>query len=182
MVPTKWASRCTTYFHIWTGFLRTWVRVTSRERDSIRTWKRWRPGIRVGGTGHDGWLLLDSEERPPWRWVFQEFEEAEVQALKVEQWWGNMQFTWAYLYHCPPFSLQYSMFLLGNKYMLLEKIVSPKNIFRIVCVDKNHLIMPQNCNRFRHKIWFFFKSTLHKNLTWERKTDFISWFSSAKLP
>ena len=26
-----WASRCTTYFHIWTGFLRTWVQwVTSR--------------------------------------------------------------------------------------------------------------------------------------------------------
>ena len=40
-----WASICTTYFHIWTGFLRTWVQwVTSRGRDSIRTWKRWRPG------------------------------------------------------------------------------------------------------------------------------------------
>ena len=43
--------RCTTYFHIWTGFLRTWVQwVTSRGRDSIRTWKRWRPGIRVAET------------------------------------------------------------------------------------------------------------------------------------
>ena len=51
-----WASRCTTIFHIWTGFLKTWVQwVTSRGRDSRRTWKRWRPGIRVTGT-HSRWL------------------------------------------------------------------------------------------------------------------------------
>ena len=51
-----WASRCTSYFHIWTGFLRTWVQwVTSRGRDSIRTWKRWRQGIRVAGT--QSWWL-----------------------------------------------------------------------------------------------------------------------------
>ena len=36
--------------------LRTWVQwVTSRGRDSIRTWKRWRPGIRVAGT--QSWWL-----------------------------------------------------------------------------------------------------------------------------
>ena len=36
-----WASRCTSYFHIWTCFRETWVQwVTSRGRDSIRTWKR----------------------------------------------------------------------------------------------------------------------------------------------
>ena len=46
-----WVSRCTTYFHIWTGFLRTWVQwVTSQGRDSLRTWKRWRLGIRVART------------------------------------------------------------------------------------------------------------------------------------
>ena len=37
------------------------------------------------GHSHDGWLLLESEERPPCRWAFQEFEETEVQALKFEQ-------------------------------------------------------------------------------------------------
>ena len=46
-----WTSRCTTNFHIWTGFLRTRLQwVTSKGRDSIRTWKRWRPGIRVPRT------------------------------------------------------------------------------------------------------------------------------------
>ena len=29
------------------------------------------------------------------------------------------------------------------------------NIFRMICVDKNQLIMPQKCNRFCQKIWFF---------------------------
>ena len=39
---TTWASICTTYFPIWTGFLRTWVQwVTSTGRDSIKNWKRW---------------------------------------------------------------------------------------------------------------------------------------------
>ena len=39
------------------------------------------------GRSHDGWLLLEFEERPPCRWAFQEFEETEFQALKFEQWW-----------------------------------------------------------------------------------------------
>ena len=48
--------KSTTYFHIWTGFLRIWVQwVTSRGRDSTRTWKRWRPGIRVAET--QSWWL-----------------------------------------------------------------------------------------------------------------------------
>ena len=47
-------------FHIWTDFLRTWVQwVTSREGDSIRTRKRWRPGIRVTGT--QSWWLATVE-------------------------------------------------------------------------------------------------------------------------
>ena len=50
--------------------------------------------------------LLESEERPPYRWAFQEFEEMEVQALKFEQWRSNMQFTCNSLYQWPPFSLQ----------------------------------------------------------------------------
>ena len=40
-----------------------------------------------------------------------------------------------------------------------QNIFSLKNIFRMICVDKHLLIMPQKCNRFCHKIWFFFKST-----------------------
>ena len=36
-----------------------------------------------------------------------------------------------------------------------KNIFSPKNIFRMICVDKNQTIIPQKCNRFCHKIWFF---------------------------
>ena len=36
-----------------------------------------------------------------------------------------------------------------------QNIFSLKNIFRMICVDKNQLIMPQKCNRFCQKIWFF---------------------------
>ena len=36
-----------------------------------------------------------------------------------------------------------------------QNIFSLKNIFRMICVDKNQLIMPQKCNRFCHKILFF---------------------------
>ena len=55
-LAATWTSGCTTYFHIWAGFLRTWVQwVTSWGRDSIRAWKRWKPGIRVAGT--QSWWL-----------------------------------------------------------------------------------------------------------------------------
>ena len=51
-----WASRCTTYSCICTGFLITWVQwVMSKGRNSIRTWKRWRPSTRV--TGMQSWWL-----------------------------------------------------------------------------------------------------------------------------
>ena len=153
-----WSSRCTTIFKYrpisWEPGLNEW---RTAGRDSIRTWKRWRPGIRVAGT-QSWWLTTTGIWRdPPCRWVFQEFEETQVQALKFEQWWNNMQFTCIYLYQCPPFSLQWSMFLSGNQYMLLAKHFFLLKTF--ICVDKNQLIMPQKCNRFRHKIWFFFKST-----------------------
>ena len=36
-----------------------------------------------------------------------------------------------------------------------QNIFSLKNIFRMICVDKNQLIMPQKCNQFCHKIRFF---------------------------
>ena len=36
-----------------------------------------------------------------------------------------------------------------------QNIFSLKNRFRMICVDKNQLIMPQKCNGFCHKIWFF---------------------------
>ena len=58
------------------------------------------------GRSQDGWLLLEFEERSPCCWAFQEFEETEVQALKFEQCWSNMQFMCTYLYQCPLFSLQ----------------------------------------------------------------------------
>ena len=52
------------------------------------------------GRSHDGWIQLESEQRPPSRWAFQEFEETEVQTLKFEQWWSNMHFTRTYLNRC----------------------------------------------------------------------------------
>ena len=36
-----------------------------------------------------------------------------------------------------------------------QNIFSLKNIFWMVCVDKNQQIMAQKCNRFCQKIWFF---------------------------
>ena len=36
-----------------------------------------------------------------------------------------------------------------------QNIFSLKNKFRMICVDKNQLIMPQKYNRFSQKIWFF---------------------------
>ena len=61
---------------------------------------------RYQGHWNDGWILLESEERPPCRSAFQEFEETEVQTLKFEQWWSNIQFTCTYLYQCSPFNSQ----------------------------------------------------------------------------
>ena len=59
----------------------------------------------------------------------------------------------------------YLMFLSGNQYTLLAKhLFSLKNIFRMICVDKNRLIMPQKCNWFCQKIWFFFNQPCKK--TW----------------
>ena len=45
-----------------------------------------------------------------------------------------------------------------------QNIFSLKNIFRMICVDKNQLIMPQKCNRFCQKIWFF--SNQSRKKTW----------------
>ena len=58
------------------------------------------------GHSHDDWLLLESEKRPPCHWALQGLEETEVQALKFEQWWSNMQIYVYLLYQYPPFSLQ----------------------------------------------------------------------------
>ena len=63
-----------------------------------------------------------------------------------------------------------------------QNIFSLKNIFRMICVDKNQPIIPQKCNRFCQKIWFFSNQPRKKNLTWWRETDAIPWFSSAKIP
>ena len=35
-----------------------------------------------------------------------------------------------------------------------QNIFFLKNLYRMVCVDKNQLIILQKCNRFCHKIWF----------------------------
>ena len=57
-----------------------------------------------------------------------------------------------------------------------QNIFSLKNVFRMICVDKNQLIMPQKCNRF-------FSNQLSIK-TWldGEKWNAISWFSSVKIP
>ena len=40
---------------------------------------------------------------------------------------------------------------------------SLKNIFRMICLDKNQLIMPLKCNRFYQKIWSFSNQPGKKN-------------------
>ena len=62
-----------------------------------------------------------------------------------------------------------------------QNIFSLQNIFRMICVDKNQLIMPQKFNRFCHKNWFFFQINSAQNLTWWKETNAISWFSSIKI-
>ena len=44
-----------------------------------------------------------------------------------------------------------------------QNIFSLKTIFRMICVDKNQLIMPQKCNRLCQKIWFFSNQLRKKN-------------------
>ena len=61
-----------------------------------------------------------------------------------------------------------------------QNIFSLKNIFRIICADKNQLIMSQKCNRFCQNVWFFSNQPRKKPDLME--TDAISWFSSAKIP
>ena len=46
-----------------------------------------------------------------------------------------------------------------------QNIFSLKNIFRMICVDKNQLIMQQKFNRFCQKIWFFSNQPCKKTLT-----------------
>ena len=74
-----WTLRNTIYCHIWTGFLRTCVQwVTNRGEISSgpeRDWDLLSGSLR---RSHDGWQLLESEERPLCHWAFQEFEETEV--------------------------------------------------------------------------------------------------------
>ena len=109
LLSETWAaasvSRCTTYFHIWTGFPRIWVQWSGGEIPSGPK----RDGDQVSGSlgrSHDGWLQFESEEWPPCRWAFQEFEVTGVHALNFEQWWSNMRFTCTYLYQCPSCSSQ----------------------------------------------------------------------------
>ena len=49
-----------------------------------------------------------------------------------------------------------------------QNIFSLKNIFRMICVDKNQLIMPQKCDRFCQKIWFFLNQPRKKPDMMER--------------
>ena len=150
-----WASRCTTYFHIWTGSLRSWFQwVTSRGRDSIRTWKRWRSGIRVTGT-----QSLWSTTVGIWRETSLPLSIPGVQrnrSSRSEVWTMVKQNAiYVYLYQCHHSVYSNQCFYQVINTCCWQNIFSLKNIFRMVCVDKNQLIMPQKCNLFCHEIWFF---------------------------
>ena len=43
----------------------------------------------------------------------------------------------------------------------------------MICVDKNQLIMPQKCNRFCHKICFFFFFFLIFQINLAQKPDLM---------
>ena len=82
-----------------------------------------RDGDQVSGTlgcSHDGWLLLDSEERHSCCWTFEGFEETEIHALNFAQWRRNVQFTCTFLYQCLLFNLQKLKFVTFDYYILLE--------------------------------------------------------------
>ena len=161
-----WASRCTTYFHIWTGFLRTWVQwVTSRGRDSIRTWKRWRPGIRVAGT-QSWWLNTVGI----WREISLPLSIPGVRrngSSSLEVWTMVKQHA-IYVYNAHRSVYSNRCFYQVINICCWLNIFSLKNIFRMICVDKNQLIMPQKCNRFCHKIWFFSNQLSTKSDLMER--------------
>ena len=177
--------KCTTYFYIWTGFLRTWVQwVTSRGRDSIRTWKRWRPGIRVAGT-QSWWMTTVGI----WRETSLPLSIPGVwkKKGKFKPWSLNNVEATSNLCVLTFINAHHSVYSNQCFYQVFniccwQYIFSLKNIFRMICVDKNKLIMPQKCNRFCQKIWFFSNQPRKKNLTWWRETDAISWFSSANIP
>ena len=124
---TTWASRCTCYFHIWTGFLRTWVQwVTIKGRDSISTWKRWRPGIRVACM-QSWWLTTVGIWRETWR--------------KFKPWSMNIDEATCKLRVLTFINAHHSVYSNRCFYQVIniccwQNIFSLKNIFMMICVDK----------------------------------------------
>ena len=58
-----------------------------------------------------------------------------------------------------------------------QNIFSLKNIFRMICIDKNQLIMLQKCNRFCQKIWLFSNQPCKK--TWPDREERMQFPDSA---
>ena len=158
-------SRCTTYFHIWTDFLRNWVQwVTNRGRDSIRTWKRWRPGIRVAWT-QLWWLTTVGI----WRDLPAAEHSRSSKKRKFKPSGLNNGEATCDLRVLTFINAYHSVYSNRCFYQVInicswQNIFALKNIFRI-CVDKNQLRMLQKYNRFCHKIWFFFSNQLSTK-TW----------------
>ena len=151
-----WAPRCTTYFHIWTGFLRTWF----NERGARREIPSGPEEMETRYQGH--W---DAVMMPDYCWNLKRDLPAAEHSRSSKKWkfkpWSlnngeatcNLRaFTIINTHH-----LVYNnqCFYQVINMLLAKHFFSLKNIFRIICVDKNQLIMLQKCNRFCQKIWFF---------------------------
>ena len=139
--------------------------MTRGGRDSIRTWKRWRPGIRVAGT-QSWWLTTVGI----WREIFL--------PLSIPGVWRNGSSSpWSLKNGEETCNLRVLTFInarhsvYSNRcfYQVIniccwQNIFSFQNIFRMIWVDKNQLIMPQKSNRFCQKIGFF--SNQPRKKTW----------------
>ena len=132
-------------------------------RDSIRTWKRWRPGLRVAGT-QSWWLTTVGiwGEPPPAE------HSRSSKKWKFKPWSLNNGEATCNLCVLTFINAHHSVYSNRCFYQVInicgwQNIFSLKNIFRMICVDKNQLIMPQKCNRFCQKIWFFLNQPCKKN-------------------
>ena len=178
-----WVSRCTNHFHTWTGFLRTW---SICDEHGVRFHQELKE---VETRYHDCWdavMMADYYEYLKIDLPAAEYSKSSKKR-KFKPWSLNNGEATCNIRVLTFINTHHSVYSNQCFYQViniccLRNIFSLKNIFRIICVDKNQLIMQQKCNQFCQKIWFFFKSTLQKNLTWWRETDAISWFSSAKIP
>ena len=127
--------------------------MTSWGKDSIRTWKRWRPGIRVAGT-QSWWLTTVGV----WREISLPLSIPGVWRNGISS-LNNGEAT-CNLHVLTFINAYHSVYSNWCFYQVIniccwQNILSLKNIFRMICVDKNQLIMHKNVINFVTRSDFF---------------------------